>query len=270
MYIEIRKVRNKGTVYGGHKSVEPIITTDWRGETVYSYKLSDECFERPNITYKFIAKRSYRSDGKVKSRSAYIASYTWSDFVDGYADGYIREERLKEIQNKLSVSNHEFNGLLTLFDNELDEINKQIHEEFLKTMEYNISSKVNQQIDEYRERVKSFEEKYGKDTYCRVKDFYGSTMNIELMEKLEGEYTARCRYEEESRKRRQEQWDNFYKQFNNGGSQLFECKIAYTDSEKVLLKKFYKTLSQKFHPDSQGGSNDAMQLVNKLKQQWGV
>ena len=101
-------------------------------------------------------------------------------------------------------------------------------------------------------------------------DYCEKRLYIELMGKLEGEYTARCRYEKESRKRQQEQWDNFYKQFNNGGSQLFGCKGAYTDSEKVLLKKFYKILSQKFHPDSQGGSNDAMQLVNKLKQQWGV
>jgi len=270
MYIEVRKVQNKGAAYGGYKSVEAITTKDYSGETIYSYKLSDECFERPNITYKFIAKHTYRSDNKVKSRSAYIMSFTWSDFIDGYSDTYMSENRKKKIQKKLDVDNSEFEKLLTLFEEKVDKVYEQVNKEFSKTKEYKISSKVKRQVDEYNRRVKVFEEKYGKGTYCKVKDFYGNTKNIELMGKLEGEYIARCKYEEESRRQQQKKWDDFYKNFSNGGSQLFGNTGAYTDEEKILLKKFYRVLSQKYHPDNEEGSNEAMTLINKLKQQWNL
>ena len=268
LYIEVRKIQNKGIVYGGYKSVESIITTDYNGDTIYSYKLSDERFERPNVTYKFIAKYSYRFNGQVKSKAAYIMSFTWSDFVDGYSDTYMSDKRKKVLQEKLNVDNSAFEELITMFENEVDKVYEQVNEEFFKTKEYKVSSKVNQRIKEYNERVKLFEEKYGEGTYCKVKDFYGNTKNIELMARLESEYIARHRYEEESRKQQQKKWDDFYRQFNSGSSQLFRCTGAYTDEERVLLKKFYRTLSQKYHPDSLEGSNEAMQLINKLKQEW--
>lgn len=88
------------------------------------------------------------------------------------------------------------------------------------------------------------------------------------MKQIEKGYTARCRYEEESHRQQQKRWDDYFKQFNSGSSQLLGHTSAYTDEEKILLKRFYRVLSQKYHPDTQEGSNEAMTLINKLKQQW--
>ena len=271
MYIEVRKVKNKGVAYGGYKSVEPIILNSDTDEPTYSYKFSDDYFERPNITYKFIAKHSYREKGKVKSIAAYVCCYTWSDFIDGYADAYITTSRKMKIQEKLHVDNSEMDKLLTMFADEVDRRYTQIDSEFSKSQEYIVGSKVNQQVDEYKKRISAFEEKYGNGTYCKVRDFYGELRNEKLMKKLESDYIKKCEYEKESHRHEQERWNNYYKQYSQSGSnQLSGFTGGYKSEEKVLLKKFYRCLSQKYHPDSPDGTTEAMTLINKLKQQWEV
>ncbi|MDQ4680212.1 DnaJ domain-containing protein, partial [Stenotrophomonas maltophilia group sp. RNC7] len=44
----------------------------------------------------------------------------------------------------------------------------------------------------------------------------------------------------------------------------------YTDEEKKNLKKIYKELALKFHPDVNKEGEEVMKLVNKLKEQWEV
>ena len=44
----------------------------------------------------------------------------------------------------------------------------------------------------------------------------------------------------------------------------------YSEEEKKLLKRFYKTLAMKYHPDSDNGSQEEMKFINKLKNQWGI
>ena len=76
-------------------------------------------------------------------------------------------------------------------------------------------------------------------------------------------------YERRSREEKQKQWEKYFKGFGDGSYQTGLCS-NYTDKEKEYLKKFYKALAAKFHPDVLGGDNGPMQLVNKLKEQWGI
>ena len=63
--------------------------------------------------------------------------------------------------------------------------------------------------------------------------------------------------------------EKYFKGFGDGSYQTGSCS-NYTDKEKEYLKKFYKALAAKFHPDVLEGDYGPMHLVNKLKEQWGI
>lgn len=272
MYIEIRKIRNKNLVYGNCKAIEPIVEKSYQGEAIYTYKMSEERFERPNITYKFIAKHTYRENGKVKSKSAYLGSFTWSDVVDSWDNIDVSEESEKKIKERLGIDNSQLKELLTDFYEKADEVIAEIEQEYANTEESVIAEKNNDLTREYRKRLQAFEEKYGKSTYSKVYDFHGKLKNPEMLQKIKDDYKAKKKYEEESARQKQEYWDKFYREYSSysGSSQLGGQQGAYTEDEKLMLKKFYRTLSQKFHPDCLDGSNEAMSLINRLKQQWNL
>ncbi len=80
---------------------------------------------------------------------------------------------------------------------------------------------------------------------------------------------AKREYERRSREEQQKQWEKYFKGFGDG-SYSIGSSSNYTDKEKEFLKKFYRVLATKFHPDVLNGDNEPMLLVNKLKEQWGV
>lgn len=46
----------------------------------------------------------------------------------------------------------------------------------------------------------------------------------------------------------------------------------YNEADKAMLKKFYRTLSKAFHPDSNPDkdTSEEMKMLNRLKSDWGV
>ena len=46
----------------------------------------------------------------------------------------------------------------------------------------------------------------------------------------------------------------------------------YSEADKAMLKKFYRTLLKAFHPDSNPDkdTSEEMKMLNRLKSDWGV
>ena len=100
-------------------------------------------------------------------------------------------------------------------------------------------------------------------------DIFGKLRNKDYLQKIKDEYESRKRYEE----RNYSYQENYSSNYNNysGSYGTGTLKIGlYTDREKEYLNKFYKALAVKFHPDVLNGDNEPMQLVNKLKAEWGI
>ena len=57
-----------------------------------------------------------------------------------------------------------------------------------------------------------------------------------------------------------------------GGGYSGPLSSTYTDNERGILKQFYRSLSKLYHPDLNPDTDTTaqMQLLNKLKEQWGV
>ena len=57
-----------------------------------------------------------------------------------------------------------------------------------------------------------------------------------------------------------------------GGSYCGTAASNYNEADKAMLKKFYRTLSKAFHPDSNPDkdTSEEMKMLNQLKSEWGL
>ena len=71
-------------------------------------------------------------------------------------------------------------------------------------------------------------------------------------------------------------YDNFKRRYKSDhsyyGFDYNSGKTSRTPEEKGYLKRFYKSLAAKFHPDANPNSDTTkeMQFLNKLKDEWGI
>lgn len=130
-------------------------------------------------------------------------------------------------------------------------------------------------IRKYESKKVVFDELYGEDIFEQIYDIHLKIMNQGLYEQLPQIRAKKKKADEEKREyerkcheEQQEQWDNFYKQYTSG-SYSIGSSSTYTEKEKEYLKKFYKVLAMKFHPDIIE-DNEPMQFLNRLKETWGI
>lgn len=130
-------------------------------------------------------------------------------------------------------------------------------------------------IRKYELEKKTYDTLYGEDIFEQIFDIHLKVMNQDLYKQLSRLRAEKIKadkekqeYERRSREEQQAQWEKYFKGFG-GGSCSIGSSSNYTDSEKEYLKKFYRVLATKFHPDVIG-DNAPMQFLNKLKEQWGV
>ncbi len=274
MYVAVQKIYGKSKVYGYSKDV--VTTTLNTGTTIlYGWQYSSEKFERENYSYKITVKESYRENGKVKQKQVVMGTYHWFDFIDHYVycDDWFCEKLSDAFLDK---SGKDMDAVYDEIDKKIEEIQSIESKKWMTSKEYKVHSKHLEMIRKYELKKTAYDEIYGKDIFEQIYDIHLKIMNQELYEQLPKIRTEKKRadeekqeYERRSREEKQKQWEKYFKGFGDGSYQTGSCS-NYTDKEKEYLKKFYKALAAKFHPDVLEGDNEPMQLVNKLKEQWGI
>lgn len=273
MYVAVQKIYGKSKVYGYSKDV--VTTTLNIGTTVrYGWRYSEEKFERENYSYKIVVKESYREGGKVRQRQVVMGTFHWFDFIDHYVYGdEILDEKLADV---FADKPDEVENIYDEIDKKIGEIQGIESEKWMQSKEYKVHNKHLELIRKYELEKKTFDMLYGEDIFEQVYDIHLKVMNQDLykqLSKLRAEKKkadeAKREYERRSREEQQKQWEKYFKGFGDG-SYSIGSSSNYTDKEKEYLKKFYRALAAKFHPDVLGRDNEPMLLVNKLKEQWGV
>lgn len=79
-------------------------------------------------------------------------------------------------------------------------------------------------------------------------------------------HDEQVKLQEDDDLRRKKVWGDFFEKAIN------EIKIpTYTDEDKIVLKKLYRTLANVYHPDNEKtGDPEMMRYVNALKNTWGI
>lgn len=236
-----------------------------RDESHYYYEYGGERFERPiKKAYRISIHRSYRESGKVRKKQFAICTVNYYDIADGWFSLYDwGNYRIQNVADELNCSE---DTLYDLINAKLEPLVEAVQEEFHQTEEYRVHEEHKRITTLYAVNKANFNEKYG-DEYDKIYDVFGTLRNPERLEQVKKEYEFRKEYEQKSRSYQ----ENFWSNYTSGSYRLFEHS-TYNDTEKDMLKKFYRTLSKKYHPDSNPDTDTSgeMQLLNKLKNEWGV
>lgn len=279
MFCVVQKIQTHKPSMGEPKRIE-VHTLEWSSNGVhyceYKWNYSDERFERPlKPSYRISIHQSYRENGKVKKKQFIVCTARYYDIAENYFDIYDSwyEKKISAIAEELSV---EVDEIYKLLDAKIAPLVKKIQDEYRATEEYKAYIKNQKILDEYRHRRAKFAEKYevDQDEYDKCYDVFGELRNKDYLDKVKREYKQRKEYEEKSRSYQKKFYDNYFKGAFGGGNssyQDFTCS-NYTDSDKEILKRFYRVLSKKFHPDANPDTDTSkeMQLLNQLKTKWGV
>ena len=258
----------------GHPKELVVITSNWTVNGVpyfsYGYTYSDDKFERPIKTaYKIsIHDKSFRDDkGKVRKKQYYLATIKYYDFIDYGWFNCILESKVNDIAEKLEIDSE---LLWTEIADKLDALADRIKKEFAQTEESKVKAKHDSILKKYHSAKRDFAEKYeiNESEYDRCYDIYGELRKPEYFEKIKSDHKVRKEYEEKSRSYQRDYYSNYNNYSGSYGTSSFNSGLS-SEEEKEYYKKFYRTLAAKYHPDVTG-SNEEMQFLNKLKEQWGI
>lgn len=270
MYCVIQQVMKKRpNPYGEHKEIVAY-QNQWRLDEskpfTWAWKYSDERFERPRLeAYKISVHHSYREGGKIKKQQYSICTMSYYDIVE-YSLYDCADSRIQATADKLGMDPAE---LYELIETKLEPLRERLEAEFHQSPEYLARQEHEQIRANYLEASSKFCSKYDvdKDDFARCYDIFLTLRNKEYLEQIKSQHKAR----KETERRYRETWQNTYEQYSSG-SYSIPSVSTYGESERALLKKFYRSLSKTYHPDlnPDEGTTEAMKLLNKLKEQWGV
>ncbi len=266
--IQLKKPKTNGT-YKVFKTDSVTISFNGVTKTHYSYNpdYKEGQFERPHReAYKISVHQNYRENGKVRAKQCVIGTLDYYIIAD-YGLCY---EDIEAGLDRAAVMFGDSDKLYDMIETKTAPLIKKIQREYHKSEEYKTVRERERVQKAYQKAKAAFAKRYSVDEseydYCF--DVFGHVMNQAYLDEI---------------KQRAESYSSYY-DFGSGNydsgyagqqdySGYFNSNSGnYTEDEKKDLKKFYKALCLKFHPDMNPDKDTTkeMQLLNKLKEEWGL
>lgn len=272
MYCVIQEIETKKEDKCGHpkelKSEYKQCTIMRKDCSHFYYSYGDEKFERPiKKAYRISIHESYREKGEVSKRQIYICTIGYYEIVDfgGYIPDSMTSERKNDILGKLHMNEE---TMLDLIYVKFQPIIEQVQQEFRQSEEYRVQEEHRRIIKLYAAKKAKFSKKYGVDgdEYDRCYDVFGVLRNKKNLDIIKAEYKARKDYESAGRS----YYEKYYDNYTNGSSPCIGNNS--NESDKVILKQFYRELSKRYHPDANPDmdTSEQMKVLNQLKSEWGL
>ncbi len=259
------KKQNPHGAWREYETTDMLITTN--GTTVhhYGYYPVDDAgrFERPHKeAYRISLHFSYRKDGKPRKRQYSLCTVDWYTLAGGWFSLY--DWAGSRIECAAEAEGVSVDQIYNIVEEKIGPLEKEIQKQFHQTEEYKTERARKKLLKEYQKRKTAFAKQYGvsEDIYDNVYDVHGTLRDADYLARMQRQW-----------QRKQNAWRSYSeKGQRNYSSSSFTRTGGYADGDKARLKEFYRILSKKFHPDLNPGRDTSaeMQLVNKLKEDWGV
>ena len=241
----------------------------------YYHHYGYERFERPiRKAYRISIHKSYRENGKVRKKQFAICTVNYYDLATDMFSLYDwGGGKIEATAGTLQVDE---STIYELIEKKLQPIQDSVVSEFQQTEEYSVHQEHERITTIYAAKKIKFNEMYGTSSneYDQCYDVFGNLHNPDKLREIEMEYKSRRQYERQSKQNSRSYYDKFFNNHSGGTNSSYTDNIPsnYSNDEKITLKKFYRTLSKAYHPDSNPGIDTSaeMKLLNQLKREWGV
>lgn len=274
MYCVIQEVRRKKPdPYGEQLEIRAYqnqCRLDESKPYTWTYEYSEERFERPRLeAYKISIHQSFREGGVVRKHQYPIRTMSYYDIVE-YGLYDCADSRIQATADNLGMDAAE---LYEIIEAKLDPLRERLEADFHQSAEYQAKQEHQRIVDAHRKARSAFSERYGVDgdEYDRCYDVFGVLRNKEYLAKIKADRKAWKQAEQARWSSYRESWSGTYSEGSSGGYSV-PARSTYTEEEMAILKRFYRSLSKTYHPDLNPGKDTtaAMQLLNRLKETWGV
>ncbi|BBF43182.1 hypothetical protein lbkm_1869 [Lachnospiraceae bacterium KM106-2] len=221
---------------------------------LYSYHMSTERFEREiKICY------------VISVDDVIVGKISYYDFVDFNYKDLLSKRAIDEIAKKENVTKEEVMACLI---EKLDPLKQEIQEDFKHSEEYITDMQNEDILEKHKRERKKFVMELGLDgtKYDRCYNVFGQLMDGVYLEKLKDIMREREAFSRNSKKKHKDAWRTYSESSSTRSTGYYE------EEDKEVLSKFYKALAKKYHPDSNPDldTSKEMQLLNRLKKEWGI
>lgn len=223
---------------------------------------STETFPDRDDAYKItVHGKSYRDEnGKPRKKQCHVATMTFYELIKVNISSKVTLDKLWKIERNFNEQTGNLFNLIYVAINEYIAKNN-LKFQFSRTQEGKAFFQQERTINDWKSACIAFIGTYPKATeadYRICYDIFGNVADAGYLQWIQTGGGTRPEPEHEGR----DKSSNYY-------SYLFTIPVVYDDNEKVILKKFYKILAMKCHPDH-GGNHSEMLLLNKLKEEWKI
>ncbi|WP_434283525.1 DUF3102 domain-containing protein [Clostridium botulinum] len=189
-------------------------------------------------------------------------------------------QKIKEIKEKVIINKYKKHKQKS---NNFKIVTTEIIENFGQTLTLNLGLKYNfyaerdnskllilENIDYYYIKDYKIEDRYNLINY-NTKEIEKEIKQAIILKVIEMQKTVEERYEQVAAESEKVGYEKFYADFNEKHKdELNQIENHEQKRKKEILKKFCRTLAKTYHPDKYGGDGTEMQIVNQLKEMWGV
>lgn len=268
-----RKKPNTGGEYREYEVQSMTIGfQDGSSKTHYSYYPKYEAgrFPRPHREcFKISIHESRRVGGKVVKKQCVVGTLGYYDLIQWGLYDYIDSG----VNRAVDVFGAEYEVLYKLVEDKMEPIIDKIKKEFRRSEEYKARRQREKLEKAHQKAKKQFGLQYGvdPDEYDYCYNIFGELMDAEYLEQIIRQFEQQQKAYEDRQRRYQEYSSGTYS-WGGSGRYSIPSSSTYSEEDRAILKQFYRSLSKTYHPDLNPGEDTTaqMQLLNRLKEAWGV